>query len=127
MPLNGFVPLSADPRYQRDHTGRRMRLFADAYGLSQAPRQQLVPTLAGRPSAMHTFLAQRASGTHPWARLRRKATATPGEPVPNTSASERKRGGTHFSNKERHSLRRLSASAWGQRKLAFLWRDAAAA
>jgi hypothetical protein len=41
--------------------------------------------------------------------------------------SERKRGSTHFSNKERHSLRRLSVSAWGQRKLAFLWRDAAAA
>lgn len=87
MPLNSFVSLSADPGYQRDHTGRRMRLFADAYGLSQAPRQQLVPTLAGRASAMRTFLAQRASGTHPWARLRRKATATPGEPVPNTSAA----------------------------------------
>jgi len=47
-----------------------MRLFADAYGLTQAQRQQLVPMLARRAGTMHAFLAQQAaSGTQPWTRL----------------------------------------------------------
>jgi thiamine kinase-like enzyme len=29
--MHGFVPLSADPTYQRDDAGHRLRVFADAY------------------------------------------------------------------------------------------------
>jgi hypothetical protein len=68
--LHGFVPLSADPGYQRDDAVRRMRLVADEYGLTQEQRQLLVPMLAHRARAMHDFLARQAtSGTEPWARL----------------------------------------------------------
>ena len=68
--LHGFVPLSANPRYQRGNPARRMRLFADAYGLDQSQRQQLVPMLARRTKAMHDFLAgQAAAGNQPWTRL----------------------------------------------------------
>jgi hypothetical protein len=67
--LHGFVPLSADPGYQHDDAGRRMRLVADEYGLTQEQRQLLVPMLARRARAMHDFLArQAASGAKPWAR-----------------------------------------------------------
>jgi hypothetical protein len=68
--LHGFVPLSANPRYQRGSPAHRMRLFADAYGLDQAQRQELLPMLARRAKAMHDFLAgQVATGTQPWTRL----------------------------------------------------------
>lgn len=68
--MHGFIPLSANPQHQRHDAAHRMRLFADVYGLSQPQRQQLVPMLARRTNAMHTFLArQAASGTQPWARL----------------------------------------------------------
>jgi Phosphotransferase enzyme family len=68
--MHGFVPLSANPQHRRADAAGRMRLFADAYGLSEAQRQQLVPMLARRTNAMHAFLAgQAASGTQPWARL----------------------------------------------------------
>jgi hypothetical protein len=68
--LHGFVPLSASPRYQRGDPARRMQLFADAYGLDQVQRLELVPMLARRTKAMYDFLAdQAASGTQPWARL----------------------------------------------------------
>lgn len=71
--MHGFVPLSADRRYQRHDAARRLRLFADAYELSQAQRQQLVPMLGRRTSAMRTFLVQQAaSGTQPWVRLRQQ-------------------------------------------------------
>jgi hypothetical protein len=55
--LHGFVLLSANPRYQRPNPAHRMRLFADAYGLDQAQRQELVPMLARRARAMHDFPA----------------------------------------------------------------------
>jgi len=68
--MHGFVPLSANPRHQHGSPVHRMRLFADAYGLTQAQRQQLVPMLARRAGTMHAFLAQQAaSGTQPWTRL----------------------------------------------------------
>lgn len=71
--IHGFVPLTANPRYQRDDAGRRLRLFADAYGLDEPQRQQLVPMLARRTTAMHTFLAEQAArGTQPWTRLWRQ-------------------------------------------------------
>ena len=68
--LHGFVPLSANPYYQRGSPAHRMRLFADAYGLDQAQRQELLPMLARRTKAMHDFLAgQAATGAQPWTRL----------------------------------------------------------
>ena len=68
--LHGFVPLSANPRFQRGKPARRMRLFADAYGLGQDQRQELVPMLTRRAQAMHDFLAAKsAAGTQPWTRL----------------------------------------------------------
>jgi hypothetical protein len=47
-----------------------MRLFADAYGLDQAQRQELIPMLARRTRAMHDFLAEQAArGNQPWTQL----------------------------------------------------------
>jgi len=68
--MHGFAPLSADPAFQRDDAGRRLRLIADAYGLTEAQRVDIVPLLARRTRAMHAFLAREAArGTQPWARL----------------------------------------------------------
>lgn len=68
--LHSFVPLGANPCYQRGNPAHRVRLFAGAYGLDQSQRQQLVPMLARRTKAMHDFLAvQAATGTQPWIRL----------------------------------------------------------
>jgi hypothetical protein len=67
---HGFAPLSADPAFQRDDAGRRLRLIADAYGLTEQQRLDIIPLLGRRTQAMHTFLArQAAQGTQPWARL----------------------------------------------------------
>jgi hypothetical protein len=71
--MHGFVPLSANPGYQRGDAPRRMRLLADEYGLRQAQRELLVPMLARRTLAMHEFLARQAArGAQPWARLWRQ-------------------------------------------------------
>jgi hypothetical protein len=68
--MHGFAPLSADPAYQRDDAGRRLRLIADAYGLTERQRADIIPLLGSRAQAMHTFLAEQAAhGTQPWARL----------------------------------------------------------
>jgi hypothetical protein len=68
--VHGFVPLSADPAYQRDDAGRRLRLIADAYGLTERQRLDIIPLLARRAAAMHAFLAREAArGTQPWTRL----------------------------------------------------------
>lgn len=68
--MHGFVPLSANPRYQRGDAERRMRLVADEYDLTEQQRQLIVPMLARRTRAMHDFLAQQAaSGTQPWTQL----------------------------------------------------------
>jgi hypothetical protein len=68
--LHGFVPLSANPRWQRHDAAFRVRVFADAYGLDEAQRRELVPLLARRTRVMHDFLAQQASaGVQPWADL----------------------------------------------------------
>jgi hypothetical protein len=67
---HGFAPLSANPVFQRDDAGRRLRLIADAYGLTEQQRLDIIPLLGRRTQAMHTFLArQAAQGTQPWARL----------------------------------------------------------
>jgi hypothetical protein len=64
------VPLSADPAHQRDDAGRRLRLIADAYGLTERQRLEIIPLLARRTQAMHDFLTHEAAqGAQPWARL----------------------------------------------------------
>jgi hypothetical protein len=68
--MHGFAPLSADPAVQRADAGRRLRLIADAYGLTERQRHDIVPLLARRTRAMHAFLAREAArGAQPWARL----------------------------------------------------------
>ena len=68
--MHGFAPLSADPAVQRDDAGRRLRLLADAYGLTERQRLDIIPLLARRTRAMHAFLAREAArGNQPWARL----------------------------------------------------------
>src|SRR5487761_980068 len=56
--MHGFVPLSADPAFQRDDAGRRLRLIADAYDLPDGQRHDIVPLLGRRTQAMHAFLAE---------------------------------------------------------------------
>lgn len=68
--MHGFVPLSANPAFQRDDATRRLRLIADAYGLTGQQRLGIIPLLARRTRAMHAFLAQQAAqGNQPWAQL----------------------------------------------------------
>jgi hypothetical protein len=68
--MHGFAPLSADPAVQRADAGRRLRVIAGAYGLSESERLDIIPRLSRRSQAMHDFLAgQAARGTQPWARL----------------------------------------------------------
>jgi Phosphotransferase enzyme family len=66
--VHGFVPLSASPRWQRRDADTRVRVFADAYGLDEPQRRELVPMLARRTRAMYEFLARQArAGVQPWA------------------------------------------------------------
>jgi Ser/Thr protein kinase RdoA (MazF antagonist) len=68
--VRAFVPLSADPAWQRSDAAARVRVFADAYGLDEEQRRRLAPMLARRSRAMYDLLAHgRATGTQPWARL----------------------------------------------------------
>ena len=68
--MHGFVPLSANPRWQRHDAPMRLRVFADAYGLDEAQRRDLVPMLARRTRALRDFLASQAAvGVQPWAGL----------------------------------------------------------
>jgi Phosphotransferase enzyme family len=68
--LHGFVPLSANPGHQRADAGRRLRLVADAYGLTERQRLDIIPLLPRRTRAMNSFLAQQAAAdVQPWARL----------------------------------------------------------
>jgi hypothetical protein len=68
--VKAFVPLSADPAWQRADAAARVRVLADAYGLDEEQRRRLAPMLARRARAMHDLLATgHARGTQPWARL----------------------------------------------------------
>jgi Ser/Thr protein kinase RdoA (MazF antagonist) len=68
--VRAFVPLSADPAWQRPDAAARVRVLADAYGLDEPQRRRLVPMLARRGRAMHHLLADgHRTGTQPWARL----------------------------------------------------------
>ncbi|MEU7644748.1 phosphotransferase enzyme family protein [Streptomyces huasconensis] len=68
--VHGFVPLSADPAWQRPDAAARLRGFVDAYGLDEAERRRLVPMLGRRTRSMHDFLRdQAARGAQPWTRL----------------------------------------------------------
>ncbi|MGP4113306.1 GNAT family N-acetyltransferase [Streptomyces sp. 4N509B] len=66
---HGFVPLSAHPdwRLPDADAASRLRVLADAYGLSDAQRRRLVPLLTRRTRAMHDFLREQAAeGVEPW-------------------------------------------------------------
>ena len=68
--IHGFIPLSANPRWQRQDAGTRVRIFADAYGLDDFQRRKLVPLLSRRTRAMYGFLARQAgAGVQPWTRM----------------------------------------------------------
>lgn len=68
--MHGFVPLSANSRWQVPDAGFRVRVFADAYGLNEHQRRELVPMLARRARAMYDFLARQAeAAVQPWAGL----------------------------------------------------------
>jgi Ser/Thr protein kinase RdoA (MazF antagonist) len=68
--VKAFVPLSADPGWQRPDAAARVRILADAYGLDEEQRRRLAPMLARRSRAMYDLLAAgHANGTQPWARL----------------------------------------------------------
>jgi aminoglycoside phosphotransferase (APT) family kinase protein len=68
--VHGFVPLSASPRWQRRDARTRIRVFADAYGLDERQRRDLVPMLARRARAMSDFLARQATaGVRPWSEM----------------------------------------------------------
>ncbi len=68
--MRGFVQLSGHPHWQRADADSRLRVFADAYGLGESERRELVPLLGRRTRAMHDFLrAQAAQGNQPWATL----------------------------------------------------------
>lgn len=68
--VHGFVPLSANPRWQRHDAPLRLRVFADAYRLDESQRRDLVPMLARRARAMYDFLASQAVvGVQPWTGL----------------------------------------------------------
>jgi hypothetical protein len=68
--MHGFVPLSANPTYQRDDAGHRLRVFADAYDLTGQQRLDILPLLARRTHSMHAFLAEQAAqGVQPGTRL----------------------------------------------------------
>ncbi|MEU8122631.1 phosphotransferase [Spirillospora sp. NPDC049024] len=65
-----FIPLSADPAWQRTDAAARLRLFVDAYELDEDQRRKLVPLLGRRTRSMHDFLrAQATAGNQPWTRL----------------------------------------------------------
>jgi phosphotransferase family enzyme len=65
--VHGFVPMSAHAQWQRADAGVRLRILADAYGLDETQRRDLVPLLATRTRAMHDFLRDQAElGTEPW-------------------------------------------------------------
>lgn len=68
--MHGFVPLSANPAWQRADAAARLRAFADAYGLAEPERRDLVPMLTRRTRSMYDFLrAQAMAGNRPRAAL----------------------------------------------------------
>lgn len=91
--MHGFIPLMAHPDWQRTDAGARMRAFADAYGLDEDERRDLVPLLGRRTRAMYDFLGSRPQwAASPGRRSGPKATAMPGATTPNTSNSARTSG-----------------------------------
>ncbi len=70
--VHGFVPLSADPAFQRADAGRLLRLMSDAYGPHRIGSGSTCIRAAPPPCPGHAFLprpAGRPGGTQPWARL----------------------------------------------------------
>jgi hypothetical protein len=68
--VKSFVPLWADPAWQRPDAAARVRVLADAYGLDEEQRRRMAPMLARRSRAMYDLLAAgHSTGSQPWARL----------------------------------------------------------
>jgi Ser/Thr protein kinase RdoA (MazF antagonist) len=70
--IKGFAPLwhGWNGKLELGEEARRIRLFADAYGLDEPERRELVPLLGQRALAMHTLLRDGAArAEQPWARL----------------------------------------------------------
>ncbi|WP_330239699.1 phosphotransferase enzyme family protein [Streptomyces sp. NBC_00525] len=68
--IHAFVPMSADPEWQRRDAADRLAVFVNAYGLDEAERRELVPLLARRTRSMYDFLRDQAAlGAQPWSRL----------------------------------------------------------
>lgn len=83
--VHGFAPLSANPRWQRPDAAFRVRAFADAYGLDEAQRRELVPLLTRRTRAMHdSWPARPAQAFSPGPACGKPVTATPGRLMPTT-------------------------------------------
>lgn len=67
---HGFVPLSADPTWDRIERAHRLRVLVDAYDLDEPQRRELASLLAPRARGMADFLRNRARvGEQPWAAL----------------------------------------------------------
>lgn len=61
-------PAVGRSRWRRRDAGSRVRVFADAYGLDETQRRELVPMLARRTCSMCDFLAREAwAGIQRWA------------------------------------------------------------
>ena len=59
--------MSAHAEWQRPDAAARLRILADAYGLDETQRRDLVPLLTIRTRSMHDFLRDQAAlGTEPW-------------------------------------------------------------
>lgn len=70
---HGFVPLSADPRFQVWDARARLRVLVDAYGLDEGSRRALVPLLSVRARSMSDFLGREAAAARePWSTLWRE-------------------------------------------------------
>ena len=93
--LHGFVPLSANPRYQRVNPAHRMRLFAGAYGLDQAHATNCSPCWPGGPRPCTTSSPGRQpQAPSPGHSSGTQATAVPGRPTPTTSPDSKTPGTT---------------------------------
>jgi len=91
--MHGFAPLSANPAHHRADAGRRLRLIADAYGLTEQQRLDVIPLLARLPGPCTTSSPSRPTAApSPGHGSSAKATATPGRPTPYTSAGEKTSG-----------------------------------
>ena len=87
--MHGFAPLSANPAFQREDAGRRLRVIADAYDLTERQRLDIIPLFSpAAPRPCMISLRCKLPGKRNRGRsCGTKAMATPGELTPSTSPS----------------------------------------